>query len=41
VTRRPVYVLWIGPDRLPVNCSTDHYWQPVRLDRQQPKRRTA
>jgi hypothetical protein len=39
VTRhRPTFVLWLGPGRLPIAVCSDHYGQPIRLDRQLPCR---
>jgi len=34
MTRRPAYVLWLGPGLLPISVSNAGYGQPLRFDRQ-------
>ena len=34
MSRRPFFVLWLGPGRPPISVSNAGYGQPLRFDRQ-------
>ena len=41
MSRRPHFVLWLGPGRPPISVSNAGYGQPLRFDRQMADRRDA